>query len=114
MNTKYKNPHKNLKTMLNVAVIGCGYWGPNLIRNFSQIDLTNLYCVCDIKEDKLIPIKKTYPSVKITTDYKHILKDPKVDAVAVAVPIAFHYQLTKDALLNNKQQNYPELPSLHQ
>ena len=78
---------------VKIAVIGCGYWGPNLIRNFSQIDSTELYYVCDVDEKKMAPLKKTYPSLKTTTDYKEILKNKEVDAVAIAVPVAKHYLL---------------------
>ncbi len=88
--------------MINVAVIGCGYWGPNLIRNFNQIDSTNLYYVCDIDEKKIAPIKINYPNVKTTADYKEILKDPRVDAVVIALPVFKHYQIAKDSLLSNK------------
>ncbi|HUS51548.1 MAG TPA: hypothetical protein VMZ91_15370, partial [Candidatus Paceibacterota bacterium] len=66
---------ENEDKKVNVSIIGCGYWGPNLIRNFSQIDLSELYCVCDLDETKLATIKKTYPHVKTTTDYLEILKD---------------------------------------
>jgi len=87
---------------IKVAVIGCGYWGPNLIRNFNQIDLTNLYYVCDLDEKKVEPIKKTYPYVKTTTDFKEILNDQNVDAIAIATPVATHYTIAKEALLHNK------------
>ncbi|MFH1641616.1 MAG: Gfo/Idh/MocA family oxidoreductase [Nanoarchaeota archaeon] len=87
---------------LNIGVIGCGYWGPNIIRNFNQIDSTNLYYICDLDQKKMEHIKKSYPSVKTTTDYKDILKDPKIDAVAIAVPVAYHYSIAKDALLSGK------------
>lgn len=87
---------------LNVAIIGCGYWGHNLIRNFSQIDLTNLIYICDIDEKKMESIKKTYPSVRTTTDYKEILSDPVIDAVIIAVPVAKHFLIAKEALLHNK------------
>ena len=93
---------ENEDKKVNVSIIGCGYWGPNLIRNFSQIDLSEVYYVCDIDETKLATIKKTYPTVKTTTDYLEILKDPKVDAVVIALPVFKHYQIAKDALLNNK------------
>lgn len=87
---------------IKVAVIGCGYWGPNLIRNFSQIGSADLYYICDIDKKKMEPIKKTYPYVKTTTDYKEILKDPEVDAVAIALPVAKHHPIAKEVLLSGK------------
>jgi len=88
--------------MINVAVVGCGYWGPNLIRNFSQIELANLYCICDIDKSKMAPILKTYPTVRMTTNYKDILDAPDVDAIAIALPVAMHFSVAKEALLANK------------
>ena len=93
---------ENEDKKVNVAVIGCGYWGPNLIRNFSQIDSVDLCYVCDIDKTKLDSIKKAYPNVKTTSDYLEILKDSEVDAVVIALPVFKHYLIAKDALLNNK------------
>lgn len=87
---------------LKIGVIGCGYWGPNLIRNFNQIEATNVCYVCDLDETKTEPIKKTYPAVKVTKNYKDVLSDPQVDAVVIATPVAFHFDLAKAALLSDK------------
>jgi predicted dehydrogenase len=88
--------------MVNVAVIGCGYWGPNLIRNFNQIKLTNVVSVCDLDVSKMEAIKKNYPFVKTTSNYLDLLEDPNVDAIVIALPVARHYQIARDALLHNK------------
>lgn len=87
---------------INVAVIGCGYWGPNLVRNFNQIDSANMYYACDIIKSKIDGIKKIYPNIKIAEDYHEILKDPNVDAITIAVPVSEHYRIARDSLLANK------------
>lgn len=88
--------------MVNIGVIGCGYWGPNLIRNFSQIENCNVVYCCDLNEDRLSHIKKKYPSVKTTQDYNDILKDEDIDAVAIATSPSSHFKIAKDVLLGKK------------
>src|SRR4030067_3791536 len=85
---------KNIK----VGVIGCGYWGPNLIRNFSENHLTDITHACDLDSEKLERIKLRYPSVTITANYKELLKDKNIQVVAIATPVNTHYRLAKDAL----------------
>ena len=88
--------------VVKVGVIGCGYWGPNLIRNFSQIETTDMYYICDLDEKETDSIKKAYPSVKATKDCQEMIEDPQVDAVVIATPVASHFKLAKESLLNNK------------
>ncbi|MFQ5500512.1 MAG: Gfo/Idh/MocA family protein, partial [Candidatus Zixiibacteriota bacterium] len=76
--------------MLRVGVIGCGYWGPNLVRNFAHCDGVEVLSVCDTDQSRLSFISKQYPSVKLTTDARSVFQDPAVDAVAVATPISTH------------------------
>ena len=87
---------------IKVGVIGCGYWGPNLIRNFSQIEETDMYCICDLDEKKMSSIKKTYPTVRTTGNYNDIINDPCVDAVVISTPVFSHFELAKKSLLHNK------------
>ena len=87
---------------MNIGVIGCGYWGPNLIRNLKEISEANLDYICDIDGNKLIAMKKKYPSLKITKDYQMILNDSSIDAVVIALPVSKHYSIAKEALLKNK------------
>ena len=68
--------------MINVSVVGVGYWGPNLIRNFVANSGTNIEICCDLNEERLSSIRRTYPSLKTTTDFKKIIHDPKVDLIA--------------------------------
>ena len=88
--------------MIHVAVIGCGYWGPNLIRNFSQIQESTVSMACDLNLDRLASVKASYPSVDVTQDYIEILNKPEIEAVAIATPVSTHYHLAKDALLHDK------------
>ncbi|GAH55288.1 unnamed protein product, partial [marine sediment metagenome] len=84
--------------MIKVAVIGCGYWGPNLIRNFIQIPESKVKYCCDLDEEKLKRIKSLYPKPKTTQDYQEILNDPEVEAVAIATPVHTHFELAKEVL----------------
>jgi len=87
---------------IKIGVIGCGYWGPNIIRNLSQISQVDVSYICDIDENKTNSIKKVYPNIRSVKDYREILKDPEVDAVAIVLPVGKHYEVAKEALLNNK------------
>ncbi len=87
--------------MINVGIIGCGYWGPKHIRNFHELDGANLTTVCDIKEDRLWQIRNQYPDVATTSNFRELLQD-SVDAVVIATPVSSHYQLASEALLNDK------------
>lgn len=85
--------------MIRVGVVGAGYWGPNLIRNFSKSKNCDLIYVCDLKEDLLKEIKEKY-NVPTTTDFDTMLKE--VDAVSIATPPATHFTLAKKALESGK------------
>jgi len=87
---------------LNVAVVGCGYWGPNLIRNFHQLTNCNMYACCDLADDRLERIKSLYPSIHVTKKFENILENPDIDAVAIATPVYTHRDLAKRALQHQK------------
>ncbi|MBF0524505.1 MAG: Gfo/Idh/MocA family oxidoreductase [Deltaproteobacteria bacterium] len=87
---------------LQVAQLGAGYWGPNLIRNFYQIKAINQFFVCDLEQANLDKIKANYPKISTTTDIDAILKNPDIDAVIVAIPAFLHYEYAKRALLAGK------------
>jgi predicted dehydrogenase len=83
---------------VNVAVIGFGYWGPNMVRNFNnQTDGKVLY-VADFREERLGVVNKLYPSIKTTTSPDEAILDPKTDAVVIATPVFTHFALAKKAL----------------
>ncbi len=83
---------------IKVGVIGCGYWGPNLIRNFNENYHTYLKYVCDLEDERLERIKLRYPSVIPTKNYKDLLRDKELQLIAIATPVQTHYNLAKEAL----------------
>ncbi|HUY36563.1 MAG TPA: Gfo/Idh/MocA family oxidoreductase [Pirellulales bacterium] len=83
---------------LRAAVLGCGYWGPNLIRNFATCEATRLVAVCDLDRARLDRATAQYPAVKTYQSADDLLRDPDVDAVAVATPAATHATLALAAL----------------
>jgi predicted dehydrogenase len=83
---------------IKVGVIGCGYWGPNLIRNFNENYHTALKYACDLEQERLERIKLRYPSVIPTNNYKNLLRDEEVQVIAIATPVHTHYTLAKESL----------------
>ncbi len=88
--------------MLNIAVIGCGYWGPNLVRNFNSLPECEVTTVCDAGPDRLAHMKKLYPLVKTVAEAGEIFSDQTIDAVAIATPVNFHYELGMKSLQAGK------------
>jgi predicted dehydrogenase len=88
--------------MIKVGIIGYGYWGPNLVRNFCNHPGCEVKYVADLRIDRLEQLTRTYPGIKVIDDYKTILSDPSIDAVVIAVPVFLHYAMAKEALLNGK------------
>ncbi len=88
--------------LVRVAVVGAGYWGPNLIRNFYENDNVELVAVCDLDANRLAKIGKRYPNVRLTTDYSDLLLDSALDAIVIATPVHTHYLLAKQALRAGK------------
>jgi predicted dehydrogenase len=77
---------------LPVGIIGCGYWGPNLIRNFTQCPHTEVVAVCDANPARLDAVKRTYSHLKTVTSVDQLLEEP-IQAVAIATPVSTHYPL---------------------
>lgn len=90
-----------------IAVIGCGVWGRNIVRNFYNLNV--LDTVCDIDDENLKKVSQEYVSVKTTKDYKEILNNPEITGVAVVTPSHTHYKLVKEMLLAGKNV-YVEKP----
>jgi predicted dehydrogenase len=88
--------------MIRVGVIGYGYWGPNIVRNFNAVDGARVVAVCDRNTDALKKVKATYPHVEVITDCREITTSEDVDVVAVVTPVSTHYELAKMALENGK------------
>jgi predicted dehydrogenase len=88
--------------MIGIAVVGYGYWGPNLVRNFWDTPGARLVSVCDLKTDRLAGVQSRYPAVEITSNFSDVLNDPRVDAVAIATPVSSHFDLALQALQAGK------------
>lgn len=87
-----------MNATLRFAVVGCGYWGPNIVRNISAIETAELRWICDIDPAPLHKIGRIFPNAQLTTSYNDILQDRNVDAVAISTPVNTHYSLAKAAL----------------
>ena len=87
---------------VDVAVVGCGYWGPNLVRNLVENRTCRRIVCCDTDTDKLSRLSKRYPNLLYTSDYDEILKDSTIDAVMVATPVSTHYDIASRALASGK------------
>lgn len=87
---------------MNVAIIGYGYWGPNLVRNFTGVNNCTVKYVVDARPERLEVVKKTYSSIQVSSDASSVIKSSEVDAVVIATPVFTHYPLAKLALENGK------------
>lgn len=90
-----------------IAVIGCGVWGRNIVRNFYNLNVLEM--VCDIDEENLKKVSQDYIGVKVTKDFNDILKNPEITGVAVVTPSHTHYRLVREMLLAGKNV-YVEKP----
>ncbi len=88
--------------MHNVAVVGCGYWGPNLIRNFRSLNGVAVMKICDCNAERLNHMAQMYPEVKSTTVFSDVVSDPKIDLVAIATPVRTHASLALQCLRAGK------------
>ena len=84
--------------MVGIGVVGAGYWGPNLIRNFAAVEGCSLRQVADLSEARLASIKQGYPGVRTTTSFQDLLEDPDIHGIAVATPVETHYELAGQIL----------------
>ena len=97
---------------MKLAVIGCGYWGPNLVRNFVQSKQVQQVICCDMDPKKLERMKNLYPSVEVLSDYKALLERADLDAVAIATPVKTHHPIAKEFLSRGKHV-FIEKPLTH-
>lgn len=100
-NTDLQEQIKSNENLINVGIIGCGYWGPKLARNFHDLPNADLSWVADLREDRLAEIKDLYPGVRTTRNYRHLI-DSDIDAVVIATPVSSHYPLACEALQAGK------------
>ena len=88
--------------MISVGVIGYGYWGPNLVRNFAETAGARVAWVTDVRPERLALVAARYPTVRVSQDYRDMLGDSSVDAVAIATPVSSHFELGMAALAAGK------------
>jgi predicted dehydrogenase len=88
--------------MVRIGVVGYGYWGPNLVRNFAETNGAEVAAVADLDTNKLATVKRRFPAVQTTTNLNDLLSDSSIDAVAIATPVNTHYELAMAALKAGK------------
>lgn len=90
----------NGASRVTVGVIGYGYWGPNLVRNFMSLplDRARVRMVCDVRAPRLEQVERVYPGVRITTDYDEMLSDAEIDLICIATPVSSHRALALRAI----------------
>src|SRR3974377_1273956 len=91
-----------MSKQIKVGVVGCGYWGPNLVRNFRSLQGCSLKMMCDLSEARLEHLRTLYPEVKGETDYGHLLNGAGLDAIVIATSVSQHYPMAKASLLGGK------------
>jgi len=90
------------ETTINVAVVGCGYWGPNLIRNFDRLDGVEVLWACDVRPERREHVAERFPRLRTTSSVDDIAEDSRVDAVAVATPVRTHHSISRRMLMAGK------------
>ena len=88
--------------MIGVGIVGCGYWGPNLARNFGALEACELRALCDLDPERVARLQRRYPGARATRDFGELLRDPGVDAVAICTPVHTHFPLASEALRAGK------------
>ncbi len=88
--------------MIRLGVIGYGYWGPNLVRNFMEAPGSTVVAVCDLRPERLATVQSRYPSIRTLTNWQDLLNNPEIDALAIATPVSSHFELAMAALGANK------------
>ncbi len=92
----------NAMSMINVAIVGFGYWGPNLVRNFSSISGVRVSKVVDLRPERLEVVKSNYPTTDVSTDIDSLWSDNSIDAIVIATPVFTHFPIAKKALQAGK------------
>ena len=91
-----------MEKQIKVGVVGCGYWGPNLVRNFRSLTDCHLKMMCDVSEKRLTHLRSLYPEVEGSADYAHMLNGIGLDAVVIATAVKSHFPMAKASLLAGK------------
>ena len=93
---------KRGNNMIGIGIVGYGYWGPNLARNFVEVPEANLVCISDLSPKRLELVRSRYPAVKTTPQFADLLLDPQIDAIVIATPVSTHFGLAMQALRAGK------------
>lgn len=88
--------------MIGIGVVGYGYWGPNLVRNFCEASETQVIGVSDLRPDRLATAQNRYPGIQVSRDYQVLLANSKIDAIAICTPVSTHFELAMQALRAGK------------
>jgi predicted dehydrogenase len=88
--------------MIRVGVIGYGYWGPNLVRNFMEAPGSTVVAVCDLRTERLARLRLRYPTIHTVSDPSVLFNDPSLDAIVIATPVSSHFELAMAALRADK------------
>jgi predicted dehydrogenase len=99
---KNSKSDRSKENVLRVGVIGYGYWGPNIVRNFHGQERSRVIAVCDKSSKSLDRVRQSFPDVRTMSDCNELLTSPDIDAVAVVTPVWTHFELAKTALENGK------------
>jgi predicted dehydrogenase len=87
---------------INVAVVGCGYWGPNLARNLAGVDGVRTRLLCDVRAEQAARVAKRHPGAEVTTSVDEVASDSEIDAVVIATPVRHHHAIAKQMLMAGK------------
>ncbi len=87
-----------MPTPIRVGVVGCGYWGPNLMRNLRSLSDCKLEVICDVKQERLKHLGSLYPEARTMTDFHEMVTRKDLDAIVIATPVGFHHRMAKASL----------------
>jgi predicted dehydrogenase len=91
-----------MNKFINVGLVGCGYWGPNLVRNMKSLPDCRVQVMCDLNEKRLTHMKSLYPDVRGEMDFSKLTGDPDLDAIVIATPVRYHFEMAKKSLQAGK------------
>src|SRR5271154_2287263 len=100
--SRVSTSNESSENLLNIGVIGYGYWGPNVVRNFHGQEQSRVVAVCDQSQNSLQRVRQAFPDMPTTSDCVELLTSPEIDAVAVVTPVWTHFELAKTALESGK------------
>lgn len=88
--------------MIRIGLIGYGYWGPNLVRNFADVPDAQPVGIADLSPERIARAQRRHPAVRATHDARELIRDASIDAIVIATPVATHFELAREALANGK------------